>query len=382
MEPRLRPFWIDLLESCWQKKSVVWLAGVRRSGKTMLCQSLSDSEYFDCDLPRIRNLMVDPEQFFKHVSARRIVIDEIQRLGNPSEVLKIAADHFPDHRVLATGSSTMDASHKFADTLTGRKATVHLTPMLEGESEVFGPKPLRQRLISGGLPSFYLSEQYSESAFDDWIESYWARDIQELFRLNRRSSFLKFAELVFAQSGSIFEATRFAAPCEISRHTVSNYLSVLETTLLTTVVRPFTSRLAAEIVSAPKVFAFDTGFVAYFRGWRELRTEDLGLLWEHLVLNEIVGRLQTRKIFYWRDKRGHEIDFVFARRGAPPTAIECKWSAAQFEIRNFKAFRQNYEPGKSLVVCQDVERSFARDYDGIEVTFLSLAELISTLRLI
>ena len=50
-----------------------------------------------------------------------IVLDEIHRLENPSEVLKIAADHFPHLRVLATGSSTLAARRKFRYTLTGRK---------------------------------------------------------------------------------------------------------------------------------------------------------------------------------------------------------------------------------------------------------------------
>jgi hypothetical protein len=44
-----------------------------------------------------------------------VVLDEIHRLTNPSEVLKIAADHFPKVRVVATGSSTLAARRKFKD---------------------------------------------------------------------------------------------------------------------------------------------------------------------------------------------------------------------------------------------------------------------------
>jgi predicted AAA+ superfamily ATPase len=36
------------------------------------------------------------------------------------------------------------------------------------------------------------------------------------------------------------------------------------------------------------------------------------MLWEHFVLNEIIARSQSREVFYWRDKRGHEVDFVIA----------------------------------------------------------------------
>ena len=57
------------------------------------------------------------------------VLDEIHRLPNPSELLKIAADHYPDIRILSTGSSTLGASARFRDTLAGRKQEVWLTPM-------------------------------------------------------------------------------------------------------------------------------------------------------------------------------------------------------------------------------------------------------------
>ncbi|PYV04098.1 MAG: hypothetical protein DMG26_08305 [Acidobacteria bacterium] len=85
------------------------------------------------------------------------------------------------------------------------------------------------------------------------MDAYWAKDIQELFRLGRRDSFLKFTELVLAQSGGIFEATRFAGPCEVSRPTIVNYLRVLEAMFVAHVIRPFSTRRPTEIVAAPKV---------------------------------------------------------------------------------------------------------------------------------
>ena len=50
----LRRSWIERIEKAWEKRSVIWLAGVRRVGKTYLCRSLPETEYFDCELPRTR----------------------------------------------------------------------------------------------------------------------------------------------------------------------------------------------------------------------------------------------------------------------------------------------------------------------------------------
>lgn len=211
------------------------------------------------------------------------------------------------------------------------------------------------------------------------MDAYWAKDIQELFRLERRSSFQKFVELILIQSGGVFEATRLARPCEVSRTTISNYLGVLEATFVAHVIRPFSRRRQTEVVAAPKVYGFDTGFICYHRGWYDLRMDDMGLLWGYFVLNEIQAVLQTRQINYWRDKRGHEIDFVFVRHGCPPVSIECKWSADEFDPGNLKAFRKQHPTGENYVVAADIDRSFRKKYRDLLVRFVSLPALLRKL---
>ena len=185
-------------------------------------------------------------------------------------------------------------------------------------------------------------------------------------------------ELIFTRSGGVFEATRFSAPCEVSRTTIAGYLRILEDTLVVHVVRPYSTRRATEVVAAPKVYGFDTGFVCLFKGWERLRDEDRGALWEHYVLNEYLGRLQKRNVRYWRDKRGHEVDFVIADRGNL-TAVECKWRADGFDPRNLRAFRNAYPAGDNFVVTSDTDRSYVRDHRGVRLRFVGLAELIRRL---
>jgi len=374
-----RHFWTKKIEQAWRNKTLIWLSGVRRVGKTVLSQSLPDTEYFDCELPRTRRSMEDPEGFLSDLKGSRVVLDEVHRLGDPSQLLKIATDHFPHTRILATGSSTLGATTKFKDTLAGRKRDLWLTPMMTEDLADFQNEELSHRLLRGGLPPFFMAKQFPEQDFQEWMDAYWAKDIQELFRLERRASFQKFVELILIQSGGIFEATALAGPCEVSRPTISNYLGVLEATYVAHVIRPFSRRRQTEIVAAPKVYGFDTGFVCYHRGWHGLRKEDMGQLWEHFVLNEIQAVLQTRQINYWRDKRGHEIDFVFVRRVHSPVSIECKWSADEFDPRNLYAFRRQHSSGDNYVVASDIGRSFRRNYKDLLVQFVSLSVLLRKL---
>ncbi len=126
------------------------------------------------------------------------------------------------------------------------------------------------------------------------MDSYWAKDIQELFRLDRRRSFLTFVEL------------------------------------------------------------------------------------EHYVLNELHARLQTRRINYWRDKQGHEVDFVLVRRGQTPLAIECKWSANDFDAKSLKAFAARYPKAQHFVVAHDVDRAYTKHFDSLDVRFSSLNAFIKS----
>jgi len=385
-----RTFWQELIENSWKQKNIIWLMGVRRVGKTSLCQSMPNTEYFDCERPSVRQLMEDPESFLASQKNKRIVLDEIHHLDNPSQLLKLCADHYPDTKILATGSSTLGASAKFKDTLAGRKKEIWLSPLLLEEMQLWGNTNLQHRFLFGGFPSFFAQTELPEADFREWIDAYWAKDIQEMFKVGKRYSFQKFAELLLAQSGGQFEASKFAVPCEVSRQTISNYLEVLAETFVVHIVRPYSTHKANEIILAPKVYGMDTGFTCYAKGWRTLRQEDLGILWEHCVLNEIQAHLQQRTIHYWRNKQQHEIDFVIPNKNhGGITAIECKLNSSRATLntsslesmgKNIEAFRKLYPEGDNFIVCSDITASFTRKYNDLTLTFVNTSQLIKKLK--
>ena len=375
-----RPFWQHRIIDAWTRRPIVWLTGVRRVGKSVLCRSLENADYFDCELPRTRRRLDDAEAFLGAHRGRSIVLDEVHRLSNPAEVLKIAADHFPTTRIVATGSSTLGASVRFRDTLAGRKEEVWLTPMVWPDLEAFNRLDVGHRLTRGGLPPFFLAAEPPDREFQEWLDAYWAKDILELFRLERRHSFQRLFELLLAQSGGMFEATALARPSEASRTTIMNYLAVLEATFVMHVIRPFAAGGAAEIVTAPRVYGFDTGFVGHFREWDRPRGAELGVLWEHLVLNELQAHVDRARLHYWRTKHGNEVDFVIVSPAAAPAVIECKWSADHFDPAGMQAFRRRYPKGPNVTVAADVTEGYSKRYGSIVVRFIGLADIAAFAR--
>ena len=372
-----RPYWKARLDAAWEQVPVVWLTGVRRVGKTVLAGSLPNTELLNCDLPSVAERLRDPESFLGAIKKPVVVFDEVHQLSDPSRLLKIAADAFPKLKVLATGSSTLAATRKFRDSLTGRKRTVELVPVLGEELAASGVPDLRERLLRGGLPPALLAEARPLEFYAEWLDSYFARDVQELFRVEKRGPFLKLVELVLRQSGGMLEISSLAKHAGISRPTLMNWLDMLEITHVVHCLRPFAAGGRREILAQPKFYGFDTGFVAYARGWNELRTEDCGLLWEHLVLDTLLA-LPARLIQFWRDKQQREVDFVVPTGRDAVDAIECKWSVDAFETRGLAAFRENYPKGRNFLVSP-VPATYQRRFGEFTVTVTPLTELRATL---
>jgi len=362
------------VEAAWQQGSVVWVRGPRRSGKTSLAQSLRGVDYFDCELPGVRRALEDPEALLGGLRGRRIVLDEVHRLHNASELLKLAAEGFPEVKVLAIGPARLEAGGAFSGTASGGVLEVWLTPMVQADMVDFGNTDLSHRFLHGGLPPYFLSLAPPGKEFQEWMDAYWGKDAQELFRLERRGPFQRFIELVMARSGEMFEATQFTGQCGVSRGTIMKYLAVLDATGVALVVRPFSSRRTHEIIAAPKVYGFDTGFVCVHRGWTQLRSEDLGRLWEQHVLNEIAARTQATEVRYWRDKQGHGVSFVCASPGGKLLGLECAWVVSDLDPAGLLAFARNYPEAKLLVATTDAELSFKRTYNGVPVEFVGLGE--------
>ncbi|MEI8293341.1 MAG: ATP-binding protein [bacterium] len=377
-----RSLWTNRIEHYWCERPIIWLTAPRRVGKTTLAKSLADTIYIDCELPSQRRDVEDTESFLRRNAGRRIVLDEIHRIEDPSNLLKVAADHFPGTRVLATGSSTLSASARFRDTLAGRKRSLHLQPILATELPLFHAS-LEKRLLHGGLPEQLLAASPSDTDFREWMEAYWARDILELFAVGKRHAFFKFLELLCLQSGGLCELSQLATPCQVSRQTLANYLDILHATGVVRVIRPFAKNPTREILAMPKIYAFDTGFVCHVRGFDSLRSEDMGTLWEHLVLDFLHFELPPEEIHYWRDKQRHEIDFVWAPRRGQPVAIQCKWRVAACEPDDFTPFTSLYPNAARWVIAADRKDWMARAHKGqlhIETGLDGLSELIANHR--
>lgn len=355
-----RKFWTDQINQAWSRRSIVWLSGVRRVGKTTLARMLPEIQYMNCDLPSVQRTLSDPELFWGSRKPNSVtVMDEVHRLEDPSLLLKIASDEYPNLKVLATGPSTLAAAKKFRDSLAGRKEQLYLPPVLWDETADWISYPdLDHRLMRGGLPESLISKDSLPSFFSEWLDSFFARDILELFNVGNRRGFLTLFRLLLRQSGGQVDYTQLAKLTELSRVTVKTYMDSLQITNAIHLLPPISGGGKREIVSRPKCYGFDTGFVCHEKGWTTIRSEDRGILWEHLVLDILLSHYDESAIYYWRDKSQREIDFVIRRDSENLDVYECKISPDEFDGVAVEAFRNRYPNGKNYIVTPLVKQTY------------------------
>ncbi len=355
-----RPLWLNAILRAWDHRSIVWLSGVRRVGKTTLTKMLADAVYINCDLPSAQSALEEPELFLANqATGSKLIFDEVHQLHDPSQLLKIAADEYPQLKILATGSSTLAATRKFRDTLTGRKQAIHLCPVLWDEcADPFGIHALDRRLLHGGLPEPLLATHKDPEFFSEWIDSFYARDILELFGIRNRQGFLSLFRLLLRQSGGQLDYSQLANLSALSRPTVKAHIEALQIAHAVHLLRPFHGGGKREIVSRPKCYAFDTGFVSFEKGWDSIREDDRGILWEHLVLDTLRFHFRDENIFYWQDKSHREIDFVLRREHDRVDVMECKINPDKLNVKPVLAFRKLYPKGENMIVSPAVQKPY------------------------
>jgi hypothetical protein len=118
--------------------------------------------------------------------------------------------------------------------------------------------------------------------------------------------------------------------------------------------------------------------VGFARGWDPLRQDDLGVLWEHLVLEHLLAHVPDTPVRYWRDKARRELDFVLAHGRDAVDVVECQWDPSAFDPSALAVFRRHYAHGRNYLVTPAGDPAYSRRVGDLEVRVCTMSELGAT----
>lgn len=326
---------------------VITLTGPRQSGKTTLVRHVfREHEYLSLEEPDIRHLAMDDPRGFLAQFNGPVILDEVQKASELFSYLQgIADSDGRPGRFVLTGSQNFLLLQGISQSLAGRCAVMHLLPL--SMDELFALHPIDDDIIkadTAARPGPGLSECIFSGFYpaihdktippQDWLKNYYQtyleRDVREIANVGDIELFRRFVGLCAGRSGQLLNLSSLASDCGITHTTARRWLSILETSFIVMLLRPYHGNFNKRLIKSPKLYFLDTGLLCYLLRLRS--PEDFlihamkGAIFETFVIAEIYKRFmhmdRVPDMYFFRDASGHEIDLVIEQDR--PIVIEIK----------------------------------------------------------
>lgn len=316
---------------------VVSITGPRQSGKTTLSRMVfTRHEYVSLEDPDEREFALGDPKGFLGRFGKGVILDEIQRVpALLSYIQGIVDREDAPGRFILTGSQQLRLANGVSQTLAGRTAIVILLPFSLYELRgLLSPVPERISLLPKKVsePPFPLQTilfqgfypRIHDKGLDahDWLGAYYTtyveRDVRNISNIGNLEVFQRFVRLCAGRSGQILNLSSLAIDCGISHTTARQWLSVLQASFIIHLLPPHFANFSKRIIKSPKLYFLDTGLLCYLLRVRDpgdITTHALkGAIFETFVLAELYKAFVHRgfmpPLYFWRDRTGHEVDFV------------------------------------------------------------------------
>ena len=340
---------------------VVLLHGPRQCGKTTLARMLGETrDYaytsFDDDVSR-NAAETDPVGFIDNLP-QRTILDEVQRVPNLFTTLKASVDRDRrPGRFLLTGSANVLLLPKLADSLAGRMAIQRLHPLaqceLAGKASGFLDQlftgtfkhrsvprlkhDLIARVTAGGYPAALARPDRRRRAtwYRDYVDTLVQRDVRDMARISALDALPRLLGMAAAHTAQLFNLSELAAPFQLSRPTIGDYIVLLERIFLIERLPPWHSNRASRLVKTPKLHMGDTGLACGLLGMdNDALAADrplFGHLLETFVFQELRRQaswnIHDHAFFHFRDQNMQEVDIVIERGARQLAGVEVKAAA-------------------------------------------------------
>ncbi len=266
------------LERALADSPIVLIHGPRQSGKTTLARVIGRKRgytYFSFDDDVTREAATSDPAGFVADLPETCILDEVQRVPALFTSMKAAVDRDRrPGRFLLTGSANVLLVPKLADSLAGRMELLRLHPLAQCELAHVRPgflgalfagrfkgrnygrlgRELATRIVAGGYPAALARSTPKRRAvwYRDYIETLVQRDVRELARIASLDVLPRLLTLAAGQTARLLNVSDLAAPFQISRPTIKDYVTLLERVFLLETLAPWHSNRLSRLVKAPE----------------------------------------------------------------------------------------------------------------------------------
>ncbi len=356
---------------------VVLVHGPRQCGKTTLARTYGDTAgyaylSFDDDVLRA-SAEADPLGFVGDLPDK-VVLDEIQRVPHLFTSLKAAVDRDRrPGRFILTGSANVLLVPRLADSLAGRMEILRLHPLAQAELAARLPdfldnlfnadfrtgtyprlgRELAERIAGGGYPAALARATPRRRAawYRDYLATLVQRDVRDMARISALDVVARLLALAAGQTARLLNVADLAAPFQVSRPTIREYVNLLARIFLLEELPPWHTNRLSRLIKTPKLHLCDSGLACALLGvdGATLAADRplLGQMLETFVFQELRRQASWPEepftFHHFRDKDGVEVDIVIESAAQRIAGVEVKASATvtAADFRGLRKLREN-----------------------------------------
>lgn len=335
-----------------QAFSAILVTGPRQAGKTTMLRRLSamgkkQREYVSLDDLNERAMAKNDPKMFLQLHPPPVLIDEVQYAPELFTYIKIHIDeHHNPGDFWLTGSQIFKMMRGVQESLAGRVALLHMSPLSQREITGIGNMPfttnfetllnqskiitpvtataLYERLWQGSMPGL-AGGQYPDRGtyYSSYISTYIERDVHDLSGTVDALKFMNFVTSAAARAGQLLNYKSIADDADIDQVTAKNWVNILETLGIVFLLHPYSNNVLKRTIKTPKLYFYDTGFVCYLTKWSSpevaMNGAMSGALLENYAVSEIMKTYQNAAkepfLHYYRDRDAKEIDLLIEGDG-------------------------------------------------------------------
>ncbi|TRZ87918.1 MAG: ATP-binding protein [Methanosarcinales archaeon] len=387
------------IEQWLDKKQVLAIAGLRRTGKTTIMRQLMekpgvDAAFFSFDEEETQKkevLVFIIDFFINNFGSKYIFLDEIHYIEDWEGVLKRYYDQ-KNIKFIVSGSESLELSQAKA-ALAGRIMTFKLDPLtfreylgLKGKNNLrkitpddfseiekfymsvisekeFFENEFIEYLYKGAFPE--LVNEYQESVISTYIRELVVkkiiyRDIPAIFEIKRRDLLFEIFRYACSNSANLFEINNLCTTYRADYETVSNYLFYLRSAFLINIAESYSKSLSKRVRRNKKIYAAHPSIAFAAIGYSR-----------DMLVEKILGQFVESAFaanFFWRDRQKNEVDVVLENKVLFPIEVKFQTQITSSDLKGLCKFIEEFSLKKGMLVTRHLFEK--RNIDGKEILFV------------
>jgi uncharacterized protein len=400
-----REFFYDLLPY-FEKRQILIVKGIRRVGKTTLIYQIIDylirekniNPYqilyfsFDEEIQEIDEIVKEYEQRILKKSLTTfdrvfVFFDEVQKLKNWSNKIKILYDLNPNLKIFITGSSSLDIDKGSKESLAGRSFDFLLSSLsfkeyLEFKNFSYDTDRIDifRRELEFKLSHYILTSGFVELVDEEdekFLSNYFLNsiidriifiDIPQVFKIDEPELLSKILKIISSKPGMILDYKTLSSDLSRDHRTIENYIFYLKSSMLINVLYNYSGNFISSERKLKKFYPSIASIPLLL--FPEKRSDET--FYSYIIESIIVSFL--RASFFYRSSDSKEVDIVHNDNEIVPIEIKYRAKIHEKDFNGLLNFLNKFEINKGTVITKDFnERKIIK---GKEIEFISLIDFL------